>query len=58
MVAVVGAIIASRSARAAMKSAFEAMMAHQIKYGGTLLTPATNLKNQNGDWAKKLHRSD
>jgi hypothetical protein len=54
MVAGVGAVIASRSARAARRSAFEAMMSAQKKHGGTLLPPVTNLKHQKGDWAKNF----
>ncbi len=53
-VAVIGAVIASRSAGAAIKSAFAAMINAQRKYGGTLLPPVTNIANQQIDWAKNF----
>lgn len=52
MVAVIGAVIASRSARAFMKSAFASTVSAQKKYGRMLPPPITITVSKRIDWAR------
>jgi hypothetical protein len=52
--AVTGAVIASRSAGAAMKSAYLATMTAQKKYSGMLPPPITLTVNRKIDWARNF----